>query len=220
MSIGLRRAQERVERVLDRVAMSDMPLMGAVSDLEWEAKLEQVRDLARRRAIRAGRGELLDEAWDRVASGYASRLGDGAGWMAMQGVPVREPFVYGAEDRVASQIAIGDLVLAAAAEDLLTPEEHALLSATGERMLDPGDELPLDWTPPPEATQPERPVVSQARAWPRSELLGATLLVTLAMIVGWVAADDPLAGVGLGLGAAAFLFLWRRDPKPPDGETG
>ena len=221
MSIALRRAEERVERVLGLVAQSDMPLVGFVPDPQREAELELVRDLAEHRAIRAGRGELLDEAWDRVARGYASRLGDMEGWIARAGVSRPGPFDYSAADRAASQIAMQDLVLAALAEDLLTPEEHATLGATGEQMLGQGDELPVGWTPPGEEDALLEPhVVTEARTWPRSELLGAALLVTLAVIGGWVALGDLLAGVGLGLGTAVLLFFWRRDQQPPEAEEG
>jgi hypothetical protein len=223
----MRRAEERVERLLGRVAQSDMPLIAFVPDPDREVELERVRDLAERRAMRAGRSELLDEAWDRVAGGYASRLGDLQGWVARAGVSRPGPFDYSAADRAASQIAIQDLVLAALAEDLLTPDEHATLSLAGEWMLGHGDELPDGWTPVDgwapageEDAPLQAPVVAEARTWPRSELLGAGLLVTLAIIGGGVALGDALAGVGLGLGTAVLLFFWRRDPKPPEVEEG
>jgi hypothetical protein len=217
MSIALRRAQERVETVLARLAERDLPLMSFESGVAQDAELERVRGLAEQHAVRTGRADLLDEAWDRVAAGYASKLGDQSGWVGVAGVPISTPFAFSAEDRAASQVAIQDLVLAALTEDLLTAEEFATLGAAGEWMLGQSEELPPGWTPPPVDASLLGPAAA-LRTWPAAELLGAALLVLLAVLGGWVAMGNPLAGVGLGVGAAVVLVFWRRDQQPPEDE--
>jgi hypothetical protein len=218
MSIALRHAQERVESVLARLAERDLPLMSFESGAAQDAELERVRGLAERHAVRTDRADLLDEAWDRVAAGYASKLGDQSGWVGLVGAPISTPFAaFSAEDRAASQVAIQDLVLAALTEDLLTPEEFATLGAAGEWMLGQGEELPPGWTPPPADVSLLEPAAA-LRTWPAAELLGAGLLVVLAFLGGWVAMGNPVAGVGLGVGAAVVLVFWRGDEQPPESE--
>lgn len=216
MSIGLRRAQERVQRVFQRMADLDMPLFGVDLGALDDAELVALRDRAEQRAAKVGRSDLIDEAFDRIAAGYASRMGDSGRSAGIFGITAPTD----ARQLAAAQIALQDLVLAVAAEDLLTPDEAATLGAAGELLLQHGLELPEGWIPPPDVAPEVPPGVPEGEGstWSRGEVVGAILLVALAVIAGWLAMHDVMAGLGLGFGVAVFLFLWRRERPVPNDE--
>ncbi|CAN5803824.1 hypothetical protein BH23CHL8_BH23CHL8_15980 [soil metagenome] len=123
-------AAERVERILLRLAEEGVPLWGG-SPMRAGRDLRPIRGLAERRAIEAGRDELLGEARERVGRAYVARLANMGAWTGIAGFSL--PF--SARERAESEMVLRDLVTAAVVEDLVPQSAVAALRADGERLL-------------------------------------------------------------------------------------
>jgi hypothetical protein len=197
---SLARAEQRVDRLFQRIARADAPLWSGSVGRD-DAQLRHVRELAQAAADEAGRGDLLHDATERLSLAYASRLGEMGYWTALVGIPV--PFT--SAERAASQRVLQDLMTAVVVEGLLKPESVARLRADGETLLggagEPERAAPLDPFHHP-LTPTGRRVARLFAAWMAADLFAAValwleggrhalvLLVTLAvasvlLVVAW-----------------------------------
>ncbi len=133
MNQGVRAARERVEAVyaaVDRLTPDDLRLtpLAARDMAARDALLAEVESLADRN----GRGDLLDEArgWlrDAIGARTLSRYHPEAGvWGISSGGLV--------EDQVSLLLALEDTVSVAVVEDLLLPNDAAILSDPGRQVI-------------------------------------------------------------------------------------
>jgi hypothetical protein len=191
-------AEERVERLFERVSRHDVPVWVGVHREVGPGVVEDAPDIAFARAGEAGRGALLDLSLERVERAYAQYFGDQGYWTGLFAVPVPATTA----DRVGSQLILEDLATAVIVEDLVAEDVAMPLRADGDRLLRIGH-VEDDAADGDDGAPPVEPF--------RGPLVTASLAggVVMATAVG-------LFGVGLGgiLVAAAgiVVLLMRRRP--------
>lgn len=200
---GLERAQQRVDRLFERLARSDAPLWSG-APLRDERQLRTLREQAEEQAIEAGRIELLDEAHERVANAYATRLGDMGYWTGLFGIPV--PFT--AQERADSQAVVRDLITAAVVADLLPPLAVEALRADGEHLLGPVEDEDGS-APAVERTPPRDPFVGPYASWQFLviELLSFDVGVVIGAAIDGADSDVILLLAG-AINAVVLTVLW------------
>jgi hypothetical protein len=192
-------AEERVERLFERVSRHDVPVWVGVNREVGPGLLEDAREIAFARADEAGRGALLDLSLERIERAYALHFGDQGYWTGIFAVPVPAT----SADRVGSQLIMEDLATAVIVEDLVAADVAVTLRADGDRLLRIGNDEDGsaggdDGAPPVEPF--------------RGPLVTASLAggIVMALAVG-------LFGVGLGGMLVAALgivvLLVRRRPR-------
>jgi hypothetical protein len=177
--------QERVERTLARIARHGVLGDGLIEDISGADQRRPYRNMAERLAEQSGRGDLVRDARARIRAGLDEGYGDLAlgNMFGSPGDPAA-----GAE-RAATAIALGDLVLAAAVEDLLAPAVFRTLSQDGEAILGM--------------------MASPTTAYPRA---GVEVGGTIDPVASPWAGAQLVAGIlaAIFIGPVAFLFGWDR----------
>ena len=202
-------AKRRVDETIDRIRRSGAYAGPQLLRIAAADERTAARVAAERLASGSGRADLVGDGRDAVRASLSRRYAQFN--LGMYYGVSADPST--ARDRIEIALALEDLVLAVAVEDLLPPDDYTALATDGENLL-------LDIP-----TRSSFPSVSYAPAAEREGSSGRSIRVMQVAVVALLIAGSLLAGALFGLVPALFggclvasivaSWMWRRDRREP-----